>query len=198
MSGETETMSPDALIDVMLALDPMADLPRTGWVQHGIAGPESLAAHSHGVALVTMWLIDMVRAGDPAMAVDGEKALRMALLHDAAEAVTGDVPMPQKTAEMNAALHALESSIAEDMLPAPAFAVWTEAERGDSIEARIVRAADKVQMMVKVLVYEQKRAARLDEFWTHAGNFRVAGVEPARAVYERIAARAGRTIPGFS
>lgn len=191
-------MTPDELIDVMLALDPMADLSRTGWVLHGIASPESLAAHSHGVALVTMWLVDMVRTGDPDAAVDGELALRMALLHDAAEAVTGDVPMPQKTAEMNAALHALEATIAQDMLPASAFATWTAAERGDSIEARIVRAADKVQMMIKVLVYEQKRGAKLEEFWANPGNFRVAGVAPVRAVYERIAARAGRMIPGFS
>lgn len=180
-------MTPDAIIDVMLALDPLADLPRTGWLLRGVAAPESIAAHSHGVALVAMLLADEVRAGGTTL--DGERLLRMALLHDVPEAATGDFPMPRKTPAMAGALRELESGLAAALLPAPHAALWAEADAKASIEARIVAAADKLQMLVKVLVYERTRGAALDDFWTHPGNFDARGLPEAEALFAAIRAR---------
>src|SRR3954471_15529873 len=108
------TLRGDAILETMLQLDPLADLPRTGWLLRGVRPCESIADHSFGVALVTMLLVDAVRA--EGHAVDGEKALRMALVHDAPEARTGDVPMPVKTAALDAALTAMEASLARALL----------------------------------------------------------------------------------
>lgn len=186
-------MTPDAIIDTLVGLDPLADLPRTGWVLRGVASPESLAAHSFGVAVVASLLTDAVRAGGTE--VDGERVLRMALIHDAAEARTGDVPMPNKSAAVSAALHELEATIVEDLLPREYRGLWKEAESADTIEARIVKAADKIQMMIKILVYERTRSARLDDFWLNPGNFRDMGLAEASAVYDAICQRAGRDRP---
>lgn len=186
-------MRPDTIVDVLLALDPLCDLPRTGWILRGIASPESIAAHSHGVAVVAMMLVDALR--ESGEAVDGERTLRMALLHDAPEARTGDVPMPNKTPEMRRALEQLEAVLAREMLPPDLAALWEEAERGETIEARIVKASDKIQMMIKALAYERHGRGRLDEFWDNPGNFRDMGLPFARAVFEAIAERAGRTLP---
>ncbi len=103
----------DRILASLDALDPLGDLPRTGWVVRGVVPAESLAAHSYQVAVLVAMLVDALRAdGIP---IDGERALRMALIHDAAEARTGDIPMPHKTPALTAALAELEARLARDM-----------------------------------------------------------------------------------
>jgi putative hydrolase of HD superfamily len=116
----------------------------------------------------------------------------MALIHDAAEARTGDVPMPNKTPGVSEALHRLERDLVDGMLPPAYRELWREAEAGASLEARIVKAADKIQMMIKVVRYERTRGAQLGEFWDNPGNFRHMDLPEARAVFARIRERAGR------
>src|SRR5258705_13399459 len=101
------TARAERIVDVLIALDPLADLPRTGWLLRGVRPCESIADHSFGVAFVTMLFVDAIRAEGGT--IDGERALRMALVHDAAEAKTGDVPMPNKTPRMTEPLHELEA-----------------------------------------------------------------------------------------
>lgn len=186
-------LTPERIIDIAQALDPLCDLPRTGWVLRGVRPAESIAAHTYGVAVVAMLMVDALRA--QGQVVDGERVLRMALLHDAAEARTGDIPMPNKTPGVDAALHEVERAVIADMLPTELGELWLEAERHDSLEARIVKAADKLQLMIKVLVYEKQGRGGLEEFWDNPKNFRDAGLPIARQIFETIAARAGRTAP---
>lgn len=185
--------TPDQIIDVAADLDTLADLPRTGWLLRGVAAPESLADHTCGVAVVAMLMVDALReAGE---VIDGERVLRLALIHDAAEARTGDVPMPNKTEAVSAALHALEAGIVADLLPPAYVPLWHEAEAGETLEARVVKAADKIQMMIKAWLYERKRGAALDEFWANPRNFRTMGLPLAEALFDGLCARAGRGRP---
>jgi len=188
-------MTPERILDTLDALDPLGDLPRTGWVLRGIHPCESIAAHSHAVALLVAMLIDACRA--IGLVVDGERALRMALVHDAPEARLGDIPMPVKTPELDAALHVAEDTIASDVLPGALLADWRDAERGDGLEARLVKAADKLQMLHKLSIYERagRRHALMDTMWRNPANLRCLDVPPVRAVYEAIFARAGRPMP---
>ena len=66
---------------------------------------------------------------------------------------------------------------------------WTEAERGDSLEARLVKAADKAQMMIKALSYERQQRGHLEEFWSNPKNFDDRGVAVARELFAVLAAR---------
>lgn len=151
------------LVDAVQFLDRLASLPRTGWLLRGVTDPESIAEHSYGVAVVAAMLVDDLRARGTT--VDGEKVLRMALVHDAAEVFTGDIPMPAKTDAFKAALSAQEDALLQKILTPADHALWHESESGVSLEARIVKAADKVQMLVKALTYEQQRRGHLDEFF---------------------------------
>ncbi len=182
-------LSPDEIIDAVTALDPMSELPRTGWLLAGIRPCESIADHSYAVAVVAMLLTDVLRGRGTD--VDGERVLRMALLHDAAEAKTGDLPMPQKTEAIEREFHRLEEAIVGSILPAELRDLWKEAEARDSLEARIVGAADKIQMMVKVLTYERQRRGHLARFWANPRNFDDRGVSAASEVFDAICARAG-------
>jgi putative hydrolases of HD superfamily len=183
----------ERILETMFGLDPLADLPRTGWLMRGVRPCESIAEHSFGVALLAMLLVDAVRA--EGAAVDGERVLRMALVHDAAEARTGDVPMPSKTPRMTEALHELEAELVRELLPAEALAAWTEAERGDSLEARLVKAADKAHLMIKAVVYERQGRGQLDELWSNPKNFDDRGVAVAREVFAALAEATGRQLP---
>lgn len=183
----------EAILETMLQLDPLSDLPRTGWLLRGIRPCESIADHSFGVAFLSMLLVDALRA--EGTAVDGERVLRMALVHDAAEARTGDVPMPNKTARMNEALHELEATLIRGLLPVDLHETWTEVETGDSLEARVVKAADKAQMMIKALAYERQKRGQLDGFWSNPKNFDDRGLPIARDLFRALAAAAGREVP---
>jgi putative hydrolase of HD superfamily len=183
----------ERILQTMLGLDPLTDLPRTGWLMRGVRPCESIADHSFGVTFLAMLFVDAIRAeGDT---IDGESTLRMALVHDAAEARTGDVPMPNKTPLMSEALYALESTLIAELLPPRQQAEWNDVEAGESLEARVVKAADKAQMMIKALAYERQRRGQLDEFWSNAANFDDRGVAVARELFAALAAAAGRELP---
>ncbi len=184
------TTTEDQIIDTVMNLDPLADLPRTGWLLRGIRPCESIADHTFGVALVALLLVDALR--EEGLSVDGEKVLAMAILHDAPEARTGDIPMPSKTAELESAVDALEQRLATQLLPPLLLERWREAEAGESLEARIVKAADKLQMMIKAHCYESQGRGRLDEFWNNPKNFRDGDLPLAGRIYARLRARAGR------
>ena len=172
------------------ALAPLSDLPRTGWVLRGVAQPESIAAHSHGVVLAAMALVDDLRARG--VQVDGERVLRLAALHDASEAATGDVPMPVKTPALRAELERAEAALATRLLPARYAALHDEVAAGSSLEARVVKAADKLQMMARLAQYERQGRGDLAEFWDNPANERDQGIELAREVFLELRRRAGR------
>jgi putative hydrolase of HD superfamily len=178
------------LIGVVQFLDRLASLPRTGWLLRGVADAESIAEHCFGVGVVAALLVDDLRARG--QAVDGEKVLRMALVHDAAEAFTGDIPMPAKTAELESALERAEDELLAKVLGPAELELWRECEAGQSLEARVVKAADKVQMMIKALTYEEQRRGDLDEFWQNVKNLRHMDLTLAREVFEELARRAAR------
>ena len=174
-------MSPAALVDLIQLLDRLALLPRTGWLLRGVADPESIAEHTLGVAVVAAALVDDVRARG--VEVDGERVLRMALVHDAAEIFTGDIPMPAKTDALDSALSAAEDAQLAQVLPPEMLALWRDAERGASLEARIVKAADKIQMVVKALTYEQQRRGDVRELLENARNRRHMDLDLAKALF---------------
>jgi 5'-deoxynucleotidase YfbR-like HD superfamily hydrolase len=115
---------------------------------------EDVAQHSYFAALYAMVLADLERK--LGTAVDVEKLMRMALLHDAEEARTGDVHHPFKHQDIaftemldNRALEwfaSLLGSLPPDM--AQRYIGLRKAEREASIEADILKAADKIEALL--------------------------------------------------
>lgn len=88
-----------------------------------------------------------------------------------------------------------EADFVAKTLPPGQQQAWHRLEDGHSIEARVVKAADKVQMMIKVIVYERQRGAILEDFWRNPKNFDDRGLDPAREVFDAICEHAGRPRP---
>lgn len=103
--------------------------------------------------------------------------------------------MPVKSPALDRALGEVEAALVRALLGDEAAALWSELERAESVEARIVRVADKAHMMLKALVYEQQGRGRLDEFWTNVKTFDARGLAAADALFDAICARAKRARP---
>jgi len=172
------------VVDIVQLLDRLASLPRTGWLLRGVSDVESIAEHSFGVAVVASLIVDDLRARGTA--VDGEKVLRMALVHDAAEAFTGDIPMPAKSDALKQALARAEEETLSKVLSPNELALWRECEEGTSTEARVIKAADKVQMVIKALTYTQQGRGHLDEFFVGPANQKHMDLDLARAIFAEV------------
>ncbi|MCA1566410.1 MAG: HD family hydrolase [Acidobacteria bacterium] len=162
------------MLTTLLELQRLKRLDRTGWVLRGLApGAESVAAHSYGVAFTSMLLADEVRARG--VEVDVERVLRVALLHDLAEARTGDMPRTMALYYGAEARRAAERAAFDDMVRdlgarrgADYGALHEDYEARESLEARLVKAADIVDLLAQALVFERAGARELGEFWEGA------------------------------
>lgn len=154
-------------------------LPRTGWVDRGIpaAEVESVADHSYFSMLIA-WVV----AYDDD-SIDANKVLQLALIHDAAEAIAGDIPpydpedIPtdpefrraffsvrlNRTPENKARKDATESAAAEEilaMLPESVRVIWEdlwqEYAAQKSSEARLVKQVDKLEAFIQSRLYAEE------------------------------------------
>lgn len=158
------------MIPTFLELQRLKRLERTGWTLRGLAaGSESVAAHSYGVVIAAMMLSDGLRARG--VAVNVERVLRMAVVHDWAEARTGDLPrtaLPYFGAEArrNAERRAF-ADIVQNFGPGGERyqELHDDYESRRSVEAQIVKAADVIDLLAQALIFERAGARALDEFW---------------------------------
>jgi putative hydrolase of HD superfamily len=167
-------MDSDALAGLFLEAAVLKHVPRAGWFQRGVPHVESVAEHSFGVALMALALADVINS-DPDRLADQallnlEKVMAMALLHDLAEVRLTDLPASAVKLIPELAKSRAEASAIGDLLaPLPAVgrwtALWHEFEDQSSPEGRLVRDADKLEMMVQCLSYEQAGSRGLDEYW---------------------------------
>lgn len=170
-------------IDLLLEANALEEVARQGWVMSGVAGPEDVAAHTAGVGVAALLVAD--RAGEP---VDRGRMLTMALLHDLGESRTGDVPLVAKTPEDDDREAAAAAAMVAG-LPALYREALDEFRAQETLEARIVKAADKLQMMAKVLAYEAAGKGDLGAFWENGRNFFDAGLPEARELFAEIRRR---------
>ncbi|CAD5244798.1 HD domain-containing protein [Thermococcus camini] len=154
-----------SLLDLFLEAGNLKRLPRTGWLLRGVSNPESIADHSYRVALITLFLADELKA--KGFEIDVERALKIALLHDLAEARVTDIPL---TAQYYLDKGKAEKKAAMELFiktsnPREYFRLWREYEEGLSLEGRLVKFADKLEMLIQAYEYERTGFSNLDEFW---------------------------------
>jgi 5'-deoxynucleotidase YfbR-like HD superfamily hydrolase len=160
------------LINFLAELMRLKSTPRIGWLLRGVRDVESVAAHSFGVAVIAMLLADRARARG--IDVNVERLLRMALLHDLTEARTGDLPSTIKRYFGKSAIKAADEAIAKEVfnqlgdLSESYLDLFFDYEHRVSVESRLVKAADKLDLLVQSREYEKGGARSLQEFWDTA------------------------------
>ena len=135
-------------------------VPRSGWFWVGVEHPESVAEHSFSTGLIA-WRLAR-REG-----LDSEKALLMGLLHDFHEARLGDIPMPFKATLGVENVSGAERSVEKEQwagVDEDARRLLEELRRGESGEARLVRAVDELEVMLQALRYLRSGHSEAIEF----------------------------------
>ena len=163
------------MLSTLIELQRLKRLDRTGWTLRGLPnGTESVAAHSFGVCIVAMMLADEItRRG---FELNTERVLRMAVMHDWAETRTGDMPKTATQYFDAEARKRAEAAAFADIISATGDAsakyenVFHEYEQRKTTEARLVKAADVVDLLLQTLALERSGAKGLDEFWDVAVN----------------------------
>jgi putative hydrolases of HD superfamily len=161
----------DSLIALLIEATVLKRLPRTGWLLRGVPDVESIADHSFGTAFVALALADVLNAsGTLPASLDIGRALAIAVLHDLPEARLTDLPGPTKhliprEVKVEAEVKAL-AALTSALPSATQFqALWREFEDESTPEGRLVRDADRLEMMIQCLRYELSGSHGLDDFW---------------------------------
>ena len=136
-------MSPKEYLSIMHCIAGLKERTRHAWMKSG--RQESVAEHSWRMALMAYFL----RGEFPC--IDLARVLLMALLHDAGEIFTGDIPTFEKTDADRAREHALRDEWIAS-LPAPfaeeVRALFDEMDACETEEALLVRALDRMEAVM--------------------------------------------------
>lgn len=160
---------------------------RTGWVQRGVPNAENVAAHSYGVIFTAMVLAKTMN--EP---VDLARLLAMAVLHDLPEGLTTDIPSPAWNYLPDDIKTQVERGAMDEILDNVPFAaewmtLWEELHAGETTVSRLVHDADKLDMFLQALIYEEQTGNRhLAEFWREPYRFHF---PQAQVIYDELRAR---------
>jgi len=116
-----------------------------------------------------MMLADEVKARG--LEVNSERVLRMALIHDWAETRVGDMPKTATGYFGAEARKRAETSAFADIVSGVGSSkseyqeLYKDYEERVSLEARLVKAADVIDLLVQAYALERSGAKGLDEFW---------------------------------
>jgi putative hydrolase of HD superfamily len=154
-------------------------IPRSGWTSRKVplTQAESVAQHSFSTSILAMLLAEVVKREHK---VDLEKTIKMALLHDVGEALTSDISKElfrrlDAGGKLKDELEKRATSYVLRKLPPKPSQEYTdllinELKRGKSLEARIVHAADQLDVLMQIIDYESMGYARslFDDLWDEA------------------------------
>jgi len=168
------------LVELFRTLEHLKRTKRTGWIDRGVppSEVESVADHTLMTALIA-WL-----AARTETTLDADRVLKLALIHDLAEAIVGDFPpyepheVPSRedaealraffsvrhlrSPENAAAKRQAEAEAAAELiglLPGGVAeeieALWEEYERQATPEARFVKQVDRLEAYLQSLTYAE-------------------------------------------
>ena len=173
-----------SLLEALLQLLPLDRLPRVGWLQAGIPQPESVAAHSFGSSLLALSLGPRV---EPALDVD--RAVSLALVHDTPEAWLSDLPQSATRCLPAGAKREAETRAAEGLLgPLSPLARerFLEFQAQETREARFARLCDKLHLGVRLVGYQRAGARGLEGFRESLERLECDGFEPCEGLRREI------------
>ncbi|KNC99121.1 uncharacterized protein SPPG_09273 [Spizellomyces punctatus DAOM BR117] len=155
---------PRGVLRFLHTIENLKRTKRTGWVDQQIPDAESIADHMHRMGVLAL-LID-----DPSL--DRTRAIKMAIVHDLAEAIAGDitphsgVSKEEKYRLELEAMDELVTLLGHSKEALEIKALWEEYEAGESPEALYVKDLDKFEMIVQAVEYEKRHEGkRLDSFF---------------------------------
>jgi putative hydrolase of HD superfamily len=146
---------------------------RTGWINMGIPEPESISDHMYRMSIMTMVLDS--NAWDNNKNIDFNKCSKIALIHDIAESLVGDIvphdvnidKFEKSKREYKAILYICDVISKYNIESANEIKeLWIDYELQRNIEATIVKDIDKFELLIQTFEYERLHKKRMDEFYS--------------------------------
>lgn len=158
----------EMIIELIRRGESLKSVVRSGWALAGVESQriESVAEHSYGSILSAIIVAQQLISDETD--INMEKVVLMAALHDLPESITGDIARTEafvknkklvKTKEL-AEKHAIKSMF-EPMGNSfkNLLHIWNEFNLGESLEARVVKGADIVDMLIHARSLEESGAS---------------------------------------
>lgn len=145
------------ILAFLQAAEQLKDTLRSGATRAG--RPESTAEHSWRLALMVL----VFNRELDAEGIDVTKLLKLCLVHDLGEAISGDVPAPMQTPgddrqererrDFRTLCESLPHDISEELL-----ALWDEYAEAVTPEAQVAKAFDKLETMLQHVLMPRRDA----------------------------------------
>ncbi|ETN42898.1 uncharacterized protein HMPREF1541_02056 [Cyphellophora europaea CBS 101466] len=133
---------------------------REGWKRFGILRGESIADHMYRMSFITMLAPPPLAAR-----LDIPRCMKMALVHDMAEGLVGDltpvdgVPKVEKNRREAETMDWVSQSLLGKVYGGAAGqdlrAVWQEYEDSETLESKFVHDVDKIELLLQMVEYER-------------------------------------------
>ena len=137
-------------------------LKRQGWIEHGVslAKVESVADHTFGTCLLALFFAKELDC-------DILNILQLALIHDLAESIVGDITPKDGISHQEKISREYEAMVRlNGLVPMDILTLWEDYELEKTLEARVIKNIDKLEMILQALVYEGENEGRnFDDFW---------------------------------
>jgi putative hydrolase of HD superfamily len=136
----------EAVLKFLRAAERLKTVTRSGWTSAG--QPESVAEHTWRLCLMAMLLYGRTPG------IDLARLLKMCLIHDLGEAISGDVPAPAQQAGTDKADRE-RADLLQLTEPLPLalrleiLELWDDYESVGSTEARLAKGLDKLETILQ-------------------------------------------------
>ncbi|CAG8974197.1 hypothetical protein HYALB_00007360 [Hymenoscyphus albidus] len=148
-------------------LERLKTTKREGWRRFSINQGESISDHMYRMALITM-----VAPASLSSKLNIPHCTKMALVHDIAEALVGDITPVDGVAKseknrresttMDYLTDKLLGRVNGGMSGKDIRAVWQEYEDSETMESKFVHDVDKIELVLQMVEYERVHERRLD------------------------------------
>ena len=147
-------------------LERLKTTKREGWRRFGILQGESISDHMYRMSMMTMF-------PPPALApkLDIPRCTKMALVHDVAESLVGDitpndrdVPKTEKARREADVMKYISTTLLGGVHGGDQGieAIFEEYEANETLEARFVHDIDKMELLLQTIEYERAHEGKLD------------------------------------
>jgi len=152
------------MIDFMELIGRLKHLKRTGWVIRNVPDPETISGHMYRMAILSFLV-------DPKVNLDKSKLIEMALVHDLAECIVGDITPHCGVSPEDK--HRMEDKAMEEICKdlgdrgTEMLQLFREYEKQESPEARYVKDLDRIDLLMQAFEYEKRdnSPGNLQEFF---------------------------------
>ncbi|KAF2259853.1 HD domain-containing protein [Lojkania enalia] len=157
----------DSPVSFFHFLERLKTMKREGWRRKGIMHGESISDHMYRMSILTM-----LAPASLASRLDLAKCTRMALIHDMAEALVGDItpedgiPKPEKSRReaetMDYVCNKLLGKFNGGLNARQIREIWQEYEDSKTLESQFVHDIDKIELLLQMVEYEREKGGDTD------------------------------------